>query len=95
MIIRDDIRSREVAAQVARGSLRERRLSEKAIRLDAFYDPQRPGEWASWRVGNVVRLTAPSAFVSGFDGPARILAAQPMEEAGLCELVLELLAEAV
>lgn len=55
-----------------------------SVRLDATV-------WARLDVGSVIECRLPSAFLDGFDGPARILGVQPMEEDGMLDLSLELL----
>lgn len=47
--------------------------------------------WPLLDVGTVVHLVLPSAMTDGFDGPARILGAQPMEEDGDMQLTVQLL----
>lgn len=85
--IREEVKTRDIAAQAAQALLRRRRLAEKVVSIVHI----EPGEWDALDLGSVLRLVAPDAFVEGFDGPARILGVQPMEELGECELVLELL----
>lgn len=85
--VREELKTRDVTVQSAQARLNNRRLSEKVISI-THLDPT---EWDTLEVGSVVRLVAPGAFVDGFDGPARILGVQPMEELGECDVVLELL----
>lgn len=46
-------------------------------------------DWEELSVGNTVRVRAPNAFHTGFNGPARVLAAQPKEEIGVIDVMLE------
>jgi len=59
-----------------------------SVRLSVPLDADR---WALLDVGTVFRLVLPSAFLAGYDGPARILGAQPMEEDGDMQLTVQLL----
>jgi len=47
--------------------------------------------WPTLRVGDVFHLSSNETFVTGFDGPVRILAAQPDEVAGALHLAVQLL----
>lgn len=47
--------------------------------------------WGNATVGDVIRVSSETAFLEGYDGPARVIAVQPMEEKGRSDLVLQIL----
>jgi len=49
---------------------------------------QGEGSWDALVPCTVVRLDAPSAFGTGFDGPVSIAGVQPSEETGACEVAV-------
>lgn len=48
-------------------------------------------DWSPFDLGSVISLRMPGAFVTGYEGSARVTGVQPNEEAGELDLVLELL----
>lgn len=85
--ILEQAKTRDVTLQSARVLFNSRRLSERLLTV-VHVDPD---SWGVLRVGNYLRLSVPApAFVGGFEGPARVLGVQPMEEIGIARMVLEL-----
>lgn len=86
VVVQEELKNQDVTVQSAQALISRRRFSEKVITCTAVDTDT----WASLRVGDFIRLLAPEAFIDGFDGPARVLGVQPLEEVGLMRLVLEL-----
>jgi hypothetical protein len=91
-VVASQLRDRNLVEQAAKAMLARQRVGgfTRVATVRAFLD----GDiWPMLDVGSVIRLRLPTAFISGFDGPARILGTQPDEENGDMELALQLLAQ--
>jgi len=47
-------------------------------------------DWEHFDVGSIISASAPTAFIDGFEGSLRIMAAQPVEELGVLNIVVEI-----
>lgn len=91
LVVAEHLRSTGLAAEAARAQLGRQRLAGAVRSLRLTVTPTDATVWRSLEPGNVVRVVAPTAFWTGWDGPARIVGAQPDEQGtGGCALVLRL-----
>lgn len=91
LVVSEYLRAEGLTSEAARAQLGRQRLSGSTRSLRLTVTSVDPAIWAGLQPGNVVRVVCPDAFWVGFDGPARIVGAQPDEQAGGCGLVLRLL----
>lgn len=91
IVVAEYLRAEGLTNEAARAQIARQRLSGATRSLRVTVTEQDAGLWAFLQPGNVVRIVMPTAFWSGFDGPARIVGVQPDEQAGGCGLVLRLL----
>lgn len=83
---RDELRESGVPADVAQRLQSHRRLSARSMIGRAY---MRDDQWQFLSAGDVIPLRSRGAFLTGYNGVARVIAAQPMESEGFVDLVLE------
>jgi hypothetical protein len=83
----DYVQSKGQTAKLAQELLKRGGVT-RSIRVTC---PSNRDIWGDLRVGNVVNLRAPGAFLGDFEGPVRILGVQPSEESGQASVVTQIL----
>lgn len=91
VIVSEELKAAGSASAGAAALLaKEGGVVRRSIRIESTSAP----DWPFFAPGNVVRVASEQAFgLDGFDGPARVLAVQPKEEAGKLAAVVQILRE--
>ena len=88
LAVREELKLAGITGDVAEALFLRRRMPAQVILGRAY--PDNNGTWSALEPGNVVHLVSGDAFVGGYDGPAVIVAAQPMEHQRFVDVVLEI-----
>lgn len=88
-VIVETVKTQDVAVQVAQALIERRQIPERTLRVDALDT----SEWKQITPGDIVRAVYPDGFVTGWDGPVRVLGTQPREHEGVMNVVVELMRE--
>jgi hypothetical protein len=89
----ESLKASDLVQEAARALLSRPPIPEQQIVWRVLARNKRdrtPVDWSVFDLGSIVRAKAPTAFATGFDGDVRITAVQPHEEAGVLNLVVEI-----
>lgn len=87
LAVREELKEAGITGEVAEALFMRRRLPSQVILGRAYPDARET--WKYLEPGNVVHLVAGDAFIDGYDGPAVVVATQPMEHQRFVDVVVE------
>lgn len=95
VLVDEFVRGTQGARALAQALLTNRRAVARSVTVQVAPNADGEAFWPDYEPGNILRLIVPAPTLgSGYDGPVRVLAVQPMEasgggQGGWCQLALE------